>query len=402
MNGTYLFSSSASQKFIIKSEHSIGDGYFWITLSSQVSIKSRHNSRVIYQLNVTTNNYGCIILKVEKLKNRLQQENCYLQEEIKQEIGFDTIIGNSGPQLKLLHNIERVSKTDATVLITGETGTGKELIARAIHAGSHRKIRPLIKINCAALPANLIESELFGHEKGAFTGAVARKKGRFELADGGTLFLDEIGDVPLESQAKLLRALQEQEFERLGSNQTIKVDVRVIAATNRILQDSIAVGQFREDLFYRLNVFPLHSPPLRKRKRDIVTLARHFLLKYSVKIGKPVNKINEPVMSRLLAYSWPGNVRELENIIERGIILSQGESLQLDEAFDLNTQAEHSRQKTLSEVEQEMIQAALEDCQWKIEGDSGAATRLAMAPSTLRERIKKYGLNRLSALQSIN
>lgn len=345
---------------------------------------------------VVENSLKAALEEVKNLKNRLQQENNYLQEEIKQEIGFDTIIGNSPTQVKLLHKINQVSRTDATVLITGETGTGKELLARAIHASSNRRDLPLIKINCAALPTDLFESELFGYEKGAFTGAVSRKTGRFELADGGTLFLDEIGDIPPESQAKLLRALQEQEFERLGSNQTIKVDVRVIAATNRVLPDRIAAGEFREDLFYRLNVFPLHSPPLRKHKQDIAMLAHHFVKKYCAKTGRHINSIDEQIMARLQAYHWPGNVRELENIIERAIILSEGDSLQLDEAFDLNSPHQQSGQKTLGEVEQEMIHSALQDCDWKIEGDSGAATRLAMAPSTLRERIKKYGLHRTS------
>ncbi|MCP4874042.1 MAG: AAA family ATPase [Gammaproteobacteria bacterium] len=265
--------------------------------------------------------------EVRQLRNRLQQENSYLREEIKEEIGFDSIIGDSDAQRQLMHNIDQVAGTDSTVLISGETGTGKELIARAIHAKSRRRGLPLIKINCAALPTELIESELFGHQKGAFTGALHNKVGRFELANRGTLFLDEIGDIPLESQAKLLRALQEQEFERVGGTKTIEVDVRVIAATNRILSEQIAVRKFREDLYYRLNVFPLHSAPLRKRKEDIATLAYHFLDKYSKKIGKPVNSINKQVMARLQRYDWPGNVRELENIIERAIILSIGRKL---------------------------------------------------------------------------
>ncbi len=332
--------------------------------------------------------------EVRQLRNRLQDENRYLREEIREEIGFDTIIGDSEAQSKLTHNINHVACTDATVLITGETGTGKELIARAIHATSLRRGLPLIKINCAALPTELIESELFGHQKGAFTGAIANKVGRFELANGGTLFLDEIGDIPLESQAKLLRALQEQEFERVGGNKTITVDVRVIAATNRVLTTRIASGEFREDLFYRLNVFPIHSSPLRERRGDIATLAFHFLDKYAKKIGKRIEGIDDAVLRRLENYHWPGNVRELENIIERALILSDGRDLQLDEAFEINTPPLPVMQKTLGEVEQEMIQSALEDCKWKIEGNGGAATRLAMAPSTLRERIKKYGLKR--------
>jgi len=361
----------------------------------------------VYALDTTEKNQAEQALQnaleeVKQLKNRLQQENWYLQDEIKQEVGFDAIIGNSKIQLDLLRKLEQVARTDTTVLITGETGTGKELLARAIHASSQRHDLPLIKVNCATLPANLIESELFGHEKGAFTGAVSRKIGRFELADKGTLFLDEIGDLPLELQAKLLRVLQERELERLGGNQTIQINVRVIAATNRNLSKCIASGEFREDLFYRLNVFPLESPPLRARKQDIAALAEHFLQKYSVKIGKHINSINQKVLARLQVYNWPGNVRELENIIERAIILSEGNTLQLDEAFDLNIQSLHPNQKTLREVEQEMIQSALEDCQWKIEGDTGAATRLAMAPSTLRERIKKYNLHKSLAPMAIN
>jgi len=315
--------------------------------------------------------------EVRQLRNRLQQENRYLREEIKEEIGFDTIIGDSDAQTRLMHNIDQVASTDATVLITGETGTGKELIARAIHARSRRRGLPLIKINCAALPTELIESELFGHQKGAFTGALANKPGRFELANGGTLF-----------------PLQEQEFERVGGTRTIKVDVRIIAATNRVLIKNIASGEFREDLFYRLNVFPIHSPPLREHSDDIETLAYHFLRKYSKKIGRAIDTIETPVMKRLKDYYWPGNVRELENIIERAVILTDGRLLQLDEVFDINTPPMRERLKTLGEVEQEMIQAALKHCEWRIEGDSGAATRLAMAPSTLRERIKKYRLAR--------
>jgi transcriptional regulator with GAF, ATPase, and Fis domain len=302
--------------------------------------------------------------EVRLLKNRLQQENHYLQDEIKQVHGADAMIGNSKVQEKLLQKVRQVAKTDTTVLISGETGTGKELLARAIHAASQRKDRPLVKINCSTLPVGLIENELFGHEKGAFTGATARKIGRFELADGGTIFLDEIGDLPLELQAKLLRVLQEGELERVGGNSTIAVNVRVIAATNRNLADSIAAGEFREDLFYRLNVFPILSPPLRNRKNDIAMLAHHFLQKYGAKIGKRFNSIDAPVLARLQAYDWPGNVRELENIIERAIVLSEGSSLQLEE------------------------------CGWKIEGGGGAAARLGLAPSTLRERIKKYGLRR--------
>jgi formate hydrogenlyase transcriptional activator len=333
--------------------------------------------------------------EIGQLKNRLQQENHYLQDEIKAVHGAGAIIGNSDAQKILLRSVNQVAETDATVLITGETGTGKELIARAVHAGSARKDRPLVKVNCAALPVGLIESELFGHEKGAFTGASSRKTGRFELADGATIFLDEIGDLPLELQSKLLRVLQEGEFERVGGDRTIQVDVRVIAATNRILAQSINDGEFREDLFYRLNVFPIVSPPLRNRNKDVAILAHHFLRKYGVKNGRRIDILDAPTLARLQAYHWPGNVRELENIIERAIILSEGSTLQLDEAFDLNTSPDKQVVvRTIKEVEVEMMQSALEDCSWIIEGHSGAAERLGVAPSTLRERIKKYGLKR--------
>lgn len=357
----------------------------------------------IYALDTTDKKYAeqalqSALVEVRELKNRLQQENRYLQDEIKAAHGSDEIIGNSEVQLRLLQKASQVADTDSTVLILGETGTGKELLARAIHAGSRRHDRPLVKVNCAALPSGLIESELFGHEKGAFTGAISRKTGRFEIANGGTIFLDEIGDLPLELQAKLLRVLQEGEIERVGSSQTIRVNVRIIAATNRNLPKSIGDGEFREDLFYRLNVFPVQCPPLRERKDDIVVLAYHFLNKYSVKIGKQIREIKPDVMARLQAYNWPGNVRELENVIERAIILTVGNSLQLDDSFDFNMSPEiPNGRKTIREVEQEMIQSALEDTEWKIEGQNGAATRLGMAPSTLRERIKKYGIQRPSS-----
>lgn len=362
----------------------------------------------VYALDITDKKKAELALKsaleeVQILKNRLQQENHYLQDEIKQVHGSDEIIGDSDIQHKLLQKAAQVARTDATVLILGETGTGKELLARAIHAGSQRCDRPLVKVNCAALPSGLIESELFGHEKGAFTGAISRKIGRFEIANGGTIFLDEIGDLPLELQAKLLRVLQEGEIERVGSNLTMSVDVRVIAATNRNLASSISSGEFREDLFYRLNVFPIQSPPLRDRKNDIVMLAQHFLKKYSVKIGKAVNLMDDSVITKLQAYNWPGNVRELENVIERGIILSEGNTLQIDDSIDLDTTEPNSTgPKTLKEMEQDMIHLALEDADWKIEGRKGAASRLGMAPSTLRERIKKYGIKRSTSIAGIS
>ena len=334
--------------------------------------------------------------EVETLKNRLQAENRYLQEELKYNHNFEEIIGQSDVLGKALRKVERVATTDATVLILGETGTGKELFARAIHNLGARSGRPLVKVNCAALPAELIESELFGHEKGAFTGAVARKTGRFELADGGTIFLDEIGDLPLKLQAKLLRVLQEGEFERLGSSTTQKVDVRVIAATNRDLSKAIDEGTFREDLYYRLNVFPVTLPSLRERREDIPLLVRHFVGKFSKKMGRPIDTIPEAVMETLARYSWPGNVRELENIVERTVILTDGPTLQLDDALDTDKTPARPQAgtATLEEAERAHILQILEQTNWRIRGNHGAAEILDINPSTLRSRMKKLGIER--------
>ncbi len=334
--------------------------------------------------------------EVEQLKSRLQAENIYLQEEIKLDHNFEEIISRSDALKKVLRKVEQVASADATVLILGETGTGKELFVRAIHNLSLRKDRPLVKVNCAALPSGLIESELFGHEKGAFTGALSRKIGRFELADGGTIFLDEIGDLPLDLQAKLLRVLQERAFERLGNPRPIKVDVRVIAATNRELKKAITAGNFREDLYYRLNVFPIALPPLRERTGDIPLLVRHFARKYGQKVGKVIDKMSQKVMTALQAYSWPGNVRELENIIERAVILSPGSILQLDELLDLvhTIKAQPTTSLTLEEVERNHILKVLEETGWKIEGKQSAAVRLGLNPSTLRSRIEKLNIQK--------
>ncbi len=309
---------------------------------------------------------------------------------------FDEIISTSKSFKKVLRNVEQVAVTDATVLILGETGTGKELIARALHTTSLRKERPLVKVNCAALPANLIESEIFGHEKGAFTGALSRKQGRFELADRGTIFLDEIGDLPLDLQAKLLRVLQEGEFERVGGTQTIKVDVRVMAATNRNLEESTRSGAFREDLFYRLNVFPITLPPLRERGEDIPLLVNHFIKKYEGKLGKKISRVPQKVMKTLQAYHFPGNVREVENIIERAIILARDETLQLDESLELlkSSAAPAENVGTLAEIERSHIVSVLQETNWRIEGTKGAALRLGINPNTLRSRMQKLGINR--------
>ena len=334
--------------------------------------------------------------EVQRLKNQLEEENIYLQEEIRLAKNFGEMVGESDAIKYVMFKVNHVAVTDSTVLITGETGTGKELVARAIHSASARSDRPLITVNCAALPATLIESELFGHEKGAFTGAAARKPGRFELADGGTIFLDEVGELPLESQVKLLRVIQEGEVQRLGGSNPIKVDVRLIAATNRNLQHEIARGTFREDLWYRLNVFPITVPPLRQRSEDIPLLVEHFVANYANKFGKTITSITPQTMQKLREHSWPGNVRELANVIERGVIYTQGSVLNVVDVFEqAKDQAPSSTTlKSLEEVEREYIVHILEHTSWRIEGPRGAAKLLGMNPSTLRTRMIKLGIHK--------
>lgn len=336
--------------------------------------------------------------EIEQLKNRLQAENIYLQEEINLNHQFEDILGQSQPLKTVLRQVEQVAPTETTVLIQGETGTGKELIARALHNLSQRKDRALVKVNCAALPSNLIESELFGHEKGSFTGAMARRIGRFELANDGTIFLDEIGELPLELQAKLLRVLQEGEIERLGDSKTIKINVRVIAATHRDLKTMVSQGDFREDLFYRLSVFPLTLPPLRSRKNDISLLAQFFVNKYARKMGKSINTIPQTVMEQLRNYSWLGNVRELENVIERAVILSPEPSLQLPELLEIKSKNNNADEMLLplTAMEKAHIIKVLEQTRWQISGENGAAAILEMHPNTLRSRMSKLGIRRSS------
>jgi len=334
--------------------------------------------------------------EIERLQSELDRENNYLREEIKTEYNFEEVIGKTAILKKVLKRVKEVAGTDSSVLITGETGTGKELIARAIHQLSKRKHRALIKVNCPALPAGLIESELFGHEKGSFTGAISKKLGRFELADGGTIFLDEIGDLPQEVQAKLLRVLQEHEFERIGSTQTIKVNVRVIAATNRNLEQAARQNSFRADLYYRLNVFPIHLPPIRDRKEDIPLLTRFFVNKHMIRMGKRIEEIDRETMSRLHAYSWPGNIRELENVIERAVILCKGPLLEIEDELlpplELPDQ-EENQPLTLEKVEREHILKILEKTRWVVDGQKGAAKILKLHPSTLRSRMQKLGIH---------
>jgi transcriptional regulator with GAF, ATPase, and Fis domain len=333
---------------------------------------------------------------IEKEQEKLLAQNIYLQEEIKLNNNFEEIVSKSKKFHKVLQQIEQVASTDATVLILGESGTGKELLARAVHNISKRSKRPLIKINCATLPANLIESELFGHERGAFTGAMERKIGRFELADGGTIFLDEIGELPVELQAKLLRVLQEGEFERLGNSKTMKVNVRVIAATNRNLEEAIAKKEFREDLFYRLNVFQIVSPPLRSRKEDIPLLVNHFVKKYESKMGREIKNIPDKVIDALMLYDWPGNIRELENMVERALIISVGSTLEYGDWIPAtkNNLANQTKLLKMEEVEKEHIISALNQTNWKVSGEKGAAIILGLNPTTLESRMKKLEIKR--------
>ncbi len=334
---------------------------------------------------------------MEQDKARLTAQNVYLQEEIKSVHNFEEIVGHSPALLEVIEKVNRVAATDSTVLITGETGTGKELIARAIHSASPRRDKPLIKLNCAALPSSLVESELFGHEKGAFTGAIARRIGRFELAHGGTIFLDEIGELPAEAQAKLLRVLQEREFERVGGSTPIKVDVRVIVATNRDLLKAVKEKTFREDLFYRLNVFPIELPPLRDRASDVPMLVHFLVNKFAMRIGKPIENVSQMAMERLLAYPWPGNIRELENVLERAIILANSATLEIEPqmlSLQPNDDEERGQASTLEQVERDHITAVLKQTDGVIEGERGAAKILGLHPNTLRSRIKKLGISR--------
>jgi transcriptional regulator with GAF, ATPase, and Fis domain len=334
---------------------------------------------------------------VEALRAQLRADSVSLERDVRDTEEFEDIVGTSPVLRQVFHKIDQVAPTDTAVLLLGETGTGKELGARAIHRRSARKSRPLVTVNCATLPATLIESELFGHEKGAFTGAMTAHAGWFEAANRGTIFLDEIGDLPTELQAKLLRVLQEGEFERLGSTRTVRVDVRVIAATNCDLMHAVADGRFREDLYYRLNVFPIHFPPLRERVDDLPSLVWHIIGKHQTTLGKKVTQIPQQIMDAMMAYRWPGNVRELENLLERALIMSPGATLQLDETLGDSPQSGNGRvpaDASLEDVERAHIVDALVRCGWKIKGPNHAAERLGLNPSTLRSRMLKLGIQR--------
>jgi len=349
--------------------------------------------------------------EIRELKEQLSKEKLYLEDEIRTEMNFAQIIGNSASLRRVLKNVETVAPTDSTVLIYGETGTGKELIARAIHDLSPRRSKPFVKLNCAAIPTGLLESELFGHEKGAFTGAIAQRIGRFEVANGGTIFLDEIGEIPLELQTKLLRVLQEREFERLGSSRTLRTDARLIAATNRDLEAMVAEQKFRSDLFFRLNVFPVHVPPLRERQGDIPLLVRHFTQQFSRRMSRVIETIPSAAMDALSRYHWPGNIRELQNVIERAVIISAGPALSVDVADLKFPKVSHPEERAaapnsttngalhnlLEETERQQILQTLKECDWVVAGPNGAAARLGMNRSTLQVRIRKLGISRDSA-----
>jgi formate hydrogenlyase transcriptional activator len=345
--------------------------------------------------------------QIRELKEKLSQEKLYLEDEIRSEMNFAQVIGNSASLRRVLKHVETVAPTDSTVLIYGETGTGKELIARGIHDLSPRQSKPFVKLNCAAIPAGLLESELFGHERGAFTGAIAQRIGRFEVANGGTIFLDEIGEIPLELQTKLLRVLQEREFERLGSSRTLRTDARLIAATNRDLEAMVSDQKFRSDLFFRLNVFPVHVPPLRERQGDIPLLVRHFTQQFSRRMRKVIETIPSAAMDALNRYHWPGNIRELQNVIERAVIISTGPALNID-VSDLkfpksSPPAEQSASPALAngalhyvleETERQQILQALKESNWVVAGPNGAAAHLGMKRSTLQLRMHKLGIAR--------
>jgi len=353
---------------------------------------------------------ACAFGEIRELKEKLAREKLYLEDEIRSEMNFAQIVGKSAPLRRVLMQAETVAPTDSTVLIYGDTGTGKELIARAIHDLSPRRSKPFVKLNCAAIPTGLLESELFGHEKGAFTGAVAQRIGRFEVANGGTIFLDEIGEVPLELQTKLLRVLQEREFERLGSSRTLRTDARLIAATNRDLEMMVSEQKFRSDLFFRLNVFPVHVPPLRERQGDIPLLVRHFTQQFSRRMSKVIETIPSAAMDALSRYHWPGNIRELQNVIERAVIISPGPVLNIEVSdlkfsnADLPAKKPASPKSTsgalhsvLEETERQEILKALKESNWVVAGPNGAAAHLAMKRSTLQLRMQKLGITRGSA-----
>jgi len=350
--------------------------------------------RDVSQQKLADSNLRAALKKVQDLTEKLQAENSYLQDEINESWHGSGLEGNSPNFLAMLQQIKLVAQTDSTVLILGENGTGKELVARNLHQLSQRKNTPLVKVNCAAFSANLLESELFGHEKGAFTGASEKRRGRFELADKGTLFLDEIGELSSDAQSKLLRVLQEREFERVGGSKTIKVDIRIIAATNQNLLAMVEQGKFRMDLYYRLNVFPIVMPALRERIEDIPLLCHSILAQLNHKLNKDIKGISKKSLTKLAGYHWPGNIRELQNILEREVILSNSHTLHIQQKFDKSKPAARSLNRPLADIEKAYIIEVLNDCHWQIGGQNGAAKTLGLPDSTLRSRMKKLIIQR--------
>jgi transcriptional regulator with GAF, ATPase, and Fis domain len=375
-----------------------------VRLIGQILASALHRKRVESQLRAAVtaldgarSELEIRLEEIRHLKDRLESENVYLREEIRRGSDFDGIVGQSPPILDVLARITQVAPTDSSVLLLGETGTGKELLARAIHDTSPRRSAPLVTVNCAALPPSLIESELFGHEKGAFTGATAAKAGRFELAEGGTLFLDEIGELSADLQVKLLRFLQHGEFERVGSARTRRVDVRIVAATNRDLAQAMADGSFRKDLYFRLSVFPIQVPPLRDRREDIPLLVWAYITRRQDKLRRRIERVSKRAMEALMAYAWPGNIRELENVIDRALILSTGSTLHVDEMLGTAARGPAASQlalERLNDVQRAHIRRVLEACDWKIDGKGHAAERLGLNPSTLRSWMERLGITR--------
>jgi chemotaxis protein methyltransferase CheR len=395
LNARRIYDESKKTRMILLSIEDVSEReYYKRHLEELVEKRTAESRRAWEEAEKGKKVAEAALLEVKKLKDQLEAESAYLQEEINLEYNHENIIGQSDGLNYVLYKAEQIAPSNTIVLVLGETGTGKELVARSIHALSPRKERPLVKVNCAALPSNLIESELFGHEKGAFTGAQSRNQGRFEIANGATLFLDEIGELPLELQSKLLRVIQDGEFERLGSSQTVKVDVRIIAATNRNLEEEVRRGRFRDDLWYRLNVFPITMPPLRDRLDDIPLLADFYVKKISKRMGKTIEIIPTSAMNALLNYHWPGNVRELENVLERAVINSSGPKLHLVDELKPRQKDPSNRHETLEAVEREHIVRILEQTQWKVSGKNGAAEILGLNRSTLRARMRKLGISR--------
>lgn len=386
LNARRIYSDSKKTEFILLAIEDVTEKEHYKRHLEEI-VKSRTEQLTLAKQKVETS-----LREINVLKEKLEAERAYLKEEIKLEHNHENIIGQSDSLKYVLYKVEQIADSNTTVLVLGETGTGKELVARAIHSFSKRKKRALVKVNCAALPSNLIESELFGHEKGAFTGADRKHMGRFEIADGATLFLDEIGELPLKLQSKLLRVVQDGEFERLGSSHTIRVDARIIAATNRNLEEEVERGRFRSDLWYRLNVFPITVPPLRERVEDIPLLVDFYINKISKRIGKIIEIVPENVMNTIKNYHWPGNVRELQNVLERAVISSSSPKLRLVDDLGISYRHLIKNFKTLEAVERDYINRVLEQTNWKVSGKNSAAQILGLNRSTLRARIRKLGI----------